>query len=74
MAREVFLHIGLDKTGSSSIQHTLFTQKIPGLTYLHMGVQNPSQQLAVLFEPDFGRAGRALENDKAAPCDQKRFQ
>jgi hypothetical protein len=62
MGRRIIVHIGLDKTGSSSLQHTLFRTEIPGVTYIRLGAANPSHPILLIFEPDFTKQAEQTKN------------
>ena len=55
MGRRIIVHIGHNKTGSTSLQTTLFSRSLPGITYIHLGAANSSHPLMLIFEPDFER-------------------
>lgn len=46
------IHVGMHKTGSSSIQNTYFQFKDPGFTYVDFEIANHSPMLALLFGGD----------------------
>lgn len=75
--RRLWLHVGMSKTGSSSIQSTLAeTQALPDLSYLMGRSANPGRELITAFEPEPERKRtnrkRALDGDTLA-AQGKRF-
>jgi hypothetical protein len=50
--RECILHVGLHKTGSSSIQSFLSSHTLPGILYPDLGEANQSRPLATAFRSD----------------------
>lgn len=57
MTRTCVLHVGMHKTGSTSVQHSLFRARtLRGATYLHAGKPNSSPPLQTAFRDDPGQA------------------
>lgn len=71
MGRRIIVHIGLDKTGSSSLQTTLFSRPLPGITYVHLGAANPSHPLMLIFEPDFEQQAKHIKSVTGRKVTQK---
>lgn len=50
---ELILHFGMHKTGSSSLQDTLYSLELPDVTFINFGRPNPSFQITQGFSKNF---------------------
>jgi hypothetical protein len=71
MTRQCIVHIGMHKTGSTSIQHSLFRNtSLTGAVYIDLDVANASGRLATLFSEEPGQTLHArlhgLSNDEVS--------